>query len=319
MKLIDKPEIKLLEKLDQRTYDLIDELQKICLSFERVALKLELDYKLAAAIEMDDKKERNVFDEFLCFDGEELVGYIGICGFGGVGEQLEITGMVHPEYRRQGIFTELYREVLKECKRRKVSDFLLLCDKEALPGQSFLQKIKATFKNSEFEMYLNKEFVFNEELLCGITFEKATNEDAIEVEKQNRIYFSDHASLLEAEGADAATIIEDSQEELLLPEEEEKKGLLIYLAKKEDKIIGKIHLQINTQVGGIYGVGVYPEYRGKGYGRAVLLFAIQEFKRRNVEQVMLQVSAVNPTALGLYQSCGFGITSTMDYYTVRVE
>ncbi|MFT4143170.1 MAG: GNAT family N-acetyltransferase [Mobilitalea sp.] len=319
MKLINKPEIKLIEKLDQKTYDLIDELQNECLSFERVALKLELDYKLAAAKEMEGKKERNVIDEFLCFNGEKLIGYIGICGFGGVGEQLEITGMVHPQYRRQGIFTELYQEVLKECRRRKVSNFLLLCDKESLPGQSFIKKINAVFKNSEFEMYLNKEIVFNEELLCGITFQKATNEDALEVEKQNRIYFSDHPSCLEAEGTDAAANSEDIQEELLLPEEEEKRGLLIYLAKKNGKIVGKVHLQVNTLVGGIYGVGVYPEYRGKGYGRAVLLFAVQEFKRRNVEQVVLQVSAVNPTALGLYQSCGFCITSTMDYYTVRVE
>ncbi len=319
MKLIDKPEIKLMEKLDQKTYDLIDELQKECLSFDGVALKLELDYKLAAAIEAEGKEERNVIDEFLYFNGEELVGYIGICGFGGVGEQLEITGMVRPGHRRQGIFTLLYQEVLKECRRRKVSNFLLLCDKASLPGQSFLRKISAAFKNSEFEMYLKKEYAFNEDLLCGITFQKATNEDAIEVEKQNRIYFSDHTSFLEAEGTEAATNCENMQEELLLPEEEEKRGLLIYLAKKEDKIIGKVHLQVNTLVGGIYGVGVYPEYRGKGYGRAVLLFAVQEFKRRNVEQVMLQVSAVNPTALGLYQSCGFCITSTMDYYTIKVE
>ncbi len=319
MKFIDKPEIKLLEKLDQKTYELINELQNQCFNFERVALKLELEYKLAAALEMEGKKERNVIDEFLYFDGKELIGYIGICGFGGVGEQLEITGMVHPGYRRQGIFTELYQEVLKECRRRKVSSFLLLCDKESLSGQSFLRKICADFKNSEFEMYLNKEIVFNDELLCGITFQKATNKDAVEVDRQNRIYFSDHVSFLEAEGTDATTNNANMQEELLLPEDEEKRGLLIFLAKKEDNLVGKVHLQVNTQVGGIYGLGVLPEYRGKGYGRAVLLFAVQEFKRRNVEQVMLQVSAVNPTALGLYQSCGFCITSTMDYYTVRVE
>ncbi len=61
-----------------------------------------------------------------------------------------------------------------------------------------------------------------------------------------------------------------------------------------------------------------PEHRGKGFGRAVLLGAIEKLKEANVNAIMLQVAAENATALGLYKSCGFVETSTMDYFKYKI-
>ncbi|MFC4304303.1 GNAT family N-acetyltransferase [Cohnella boryungensis] len=60
-----------------------------------------------------------------------------------------------------------------------------------------------------------------------------------------------------------------------------------------------------------------PEYRGKGYGRATLLKAIDKLKEANAGDIMLQVAVENANALRLYQSCGFVETSTMDYYELH--
>jgi ribosomal protein S18 acetylase RimI-like enzyme len=64
---------------------------------------------------------------------------------------------------------------------------------------------------------------------------------------------------------------------------------------------------------------VLPEYRGRGFGRELLLKGIAKLKEANAREIMLQVAAGNDRALGLYQSCGFVETSVMDYYKFTIQ
>jgi ribosomal protein S18 acetylase RimI-like enzyme len=312
MKKIMTPWVKLAEYINREDYNQISALQAECINADKITLKLELDYKLAAA--MEDNKGTGLKDvnEFMYYDGNLLIGYIGICGFGGQGMPLEITGMVHPDYRHQGVFGKLHELVLAECKRRNSGNVLILCDKKSTSGQRFVEKTGADYKNSEYEMYLQPNYPEpDERLFCGITLRKASNSDAYEVARQNAIYFGADESPSQA--TDETSIPMDN---ILLPEEEEKRGITIYLAQKDKQIIGKVNLDTNTEVGGIYGLGVLPEYRRKGYGRAVLLKAVEKLKEGNIKNVMLQVATEDARALNLYQSCGFRETSTMDYYNL---
>jgi len=149
-------------------------------------------------------------------------------------------------------------------------------------------------------MYLhkNEKSSLAEIIVDDIIFRKATNEDAKEVARQNAIYFeSDY-----------------DETDMIMPEEEEKRGMSIYIVENNDGIIGKVHLQLINGVGGIFGLGVLPEHRSKGYGRKILLKAIEALEAMKAESIMLQVEAQNSNALNLYKSCGFVETSTMDYY-----
>ena len=306
------PWIKLKQYLEKEDYNRIYDLQEQCTRYDPIALKLELDYKLAVAQESTGNTGIQGSNEFLYFMGEQLIGYIGICSFGGQGAPFEVTGMVHPDYRRQGIFTQLYELVLAECNRRNSGEVLFLCDKASGSGQAFLKKIDAAYKYSEFEMYLRGDHPKpTENQLCGVIFRKAVNEDAYEIARQNAIYF----------GEEVPEVLPDDVENasgILLPEQEEKRGMTIYLAEKDGRTIGKVHLQIDSAaVGGIYGLGILPEFRGNGYGRAMLLRAIEKLKETQVKEIMLQVAAENAAALNLYKSCGFMETSVMDYFVLH--
>jgi len=214
--------------------------------------------------------------------------------------------MLCSQYGQETLKLELDYKLSDAKNASESAGILLLCDKKSDSGREFLNRIGAVYKYSEFEMYLGDEHKgTSKELPHEIIFRKASNEDAGEVARQNAIYFSDRA---EQEDKDAPVEI------LLLPEEEEKRGMTICLAEAEEKIIGKVHLQVSSGIGGIYGLGVLPEYRGKGYGRAVLLKAIEKLKAVKAEQIMLQVAAENEKALSLYKSCGFEETSVMDYF-----
>jgi ribosomal protein S18 acetylase RimI-like enzyme len=57
--------------------------------------------------------------------------------------------------------------------------------------------------------------------------------------------------------------------------------------------------------GGIQNLGVVPEYRGLGLGRALLLKALAGFAAVGVPRAFLEVTATNQPAVRMYRSVGF--------------
>jgi ribosomal protein S18 acetylase RimI-like enzyme len=287
--------IKLKEKLDENDYADINKLQKLCFEEDSITLKLELDYKLSRS-EQQGTSLNNI-NEFMYYDKDKLVGYIGICEFGR--GTMEVNGMVHPEYRRRGIFKRLFSLVKDEWQKRESKKMLLLSDNNSIAGLEFIKSTEAIHAHSEYEMFLKNE-VDKNSILNNVVLRKAMNEDGREIALQNSIYFN----------------MEFKEEDISMPEEEEKCGSYIYMAEVNNKIIGKVHLEISDGIGGIFGLGVLPQHRKKGYGRAILVGAIEKLREKNSKDIMLQVEAKNSNALNLYKSCGFQETSTMDYYEV---
>jgi ribosomal protein S18 acetylase RimI-like enzyme len=298
MQAVMNPYIKLKENLCFHDYEEINNLQQLCFQYDQTTLKLEIDFKLnRAGIKID---RLNNINEFMYYENDKLVGYIGFCYFGG--NAIEINGMVHPEYRRRRIFTKLFSLVKEELGKRERPKILLLCDHNSISGQEYIKNTGAVYCHSEYEMYL-RDYSKQDSIRKNIVFRKATNQDAKEIARQNAIYFEEDLK----------------EEDIVMPEEEEKHGSLIFLAEADSEIIGKVHLEIIDKVGGIYGLGVIPEYRGKGYGKEILTQSIKKLTEKDVQEIMLQVAVKNKTALNIYKSCGFQETSTMDYYEIIVS
>ncbi len=64
------------------------------------------------------------------------------------------------------------------------------------------------------------------------------------------------------------------------------------------------------RTGAIQNVGVVPEHRGLGLGRALLVQSLLGFRARGLKRVMLEVTAENSPAIGLYKGVGFRHTRT---------
>lgn len=64
-------------------------------------------------------------------------------------------------------------------------------------------------------------------------------------------------------------------------------------------------------VGAIQNVGITPEHRGQGLGKAIVLKALEGFWLSGLTTARLEVTALNRVAVGLYQSLGFRVTRVL--------
>jgi mycothiol synthase len=89
-----------------------------------------------------------------------------------------------------------------------------------------------------------------------------------------------------------------------------------FLAERDGRLVGfhwtKIHGQAGREgghaheaMGEVYVVGVDPDERGTGLGRALTLLGLHYLRSRGLFQVMLYVDESNTAAIGLYESLGF--------------
>lgn len=64
-------------------------------------------------------------------------------------------------------------------------------------------------------------------------------------------------------------------------------------------------------IGAIQNVGVIPEHRGLGLGRALVIQSLHSFRHCGLATGFLEVTASNRPAVKLYQSLGFEITQVL--------
>ncbi len=85
-----------------------------------------------------------------------------------------------------------------------------------------------------------------------------------------------------------------------------------WLVSGPDGYAGTIQgLYGENRQGGIQNLGVVPEYRGLGLGRAALLRALDGFMAVGVRRAYLEVTATNAPAVRMYRQVGFRAFKTL--------
>jgi ribosomal protein S18 acetylase RimI-like enzyme len=103
--------------------------------------------------------------------------------------------------------------------------------------------------------------------------------------------------------------------EQLLPSGIATDDMLLLMAEEAGgEVVGWVWLSLKTPRGGdeyawIYAIEVVADYRGKGYGHALLAAAESELRSRGVPAVGLNVFGPNVIAQRLYASAGYELMS----------
>lgn len=261
----------------------IKTLQKICENEGGFQLKLNFD--------MLENRIGNKKEDFFHYEDGRLVGFLGCYGFG---DKVEICGMVHPDYRRKGIFSKLLEMGLGESKTRYPL-VLLNAPTDSQSAKQFLRNLPCEFSFAEYQMkWQETELSVDPNVTLRQSF---TNEDW-EAEIQLEVM---------GFGLNENDAREFNQ---LIKERSSDQRLLIEF---QGKTAGKIRLAESNGEAWIYGFTVFPELQGKGIGRKALSRVVKMEHQKGLP-IFLEVEAKNAHALRLYETCGFRSYHSQDYY-----
>ncbi|PLT30917.1 GNAT family N-acetyltransferase [Peribacillus deserti] len=259
-------------------------LQRICEEEEKIQLKLNWDT-------LEQRSEAELREHSVFVHGR-LVGFIGFYDFG---SKVEICGMVHPKYRRQGIFTKLYQNAMEEAEKRKFREILINAPSNSQTAKLFLNHIPFQYAISEYQMKWHESPLESEQ---EVTIRQRTEEDTeLEIELDVKCF-----GLLRHEAVKFHT------------ENRKERNQQSYIIEHEGKAVGKMRVScMDQKESWIYGFAVLPEYQGKGIGRQALKAVIRQ-EQESGHEIFLEVEAKNQHALRLYTSSGFQPYYTQDYY-----
>ncbi|WP_057776185.1 GNAT family N-acetyltransferase [Cytobacillus dafuensis] len=261
----------------------IKELQHVCEEGECFQLKLNWD--------MLQTREANEINDFFHYEDGELVGFLGLYGFG---NKAEICGMVAPNYRRKGIFTQLYYQAEKVLEERGFKKILLNTPSSSDSGKGFLQSIPCSYSFSEHQMrWEETELIHKEE----VNLRRSTPND-LETEIQLDVQCF-HFEEDEARDYNVRIKREIMEQ--------------FYIIESAGKPVGKMRISHSDGEAWIYGFAIFPECQGKGIGRKALTNVIIK-EHKDGFPIFLEVEAKNAHALKLYESCGFTSYHSQDYY-----
>lgn len=264
-------------------------LLEVCNAYEGLSLKLDVWM-------LRSRKGKEVND-FLYYEDGKLVGLLALDEYGaGV---KEFTGMVHPEYRRRGIFSKLLAVAKEEARARGTERLILICERFSRSGQAFVETCDATYDFSEHKMVL-ADFKEREEYKGSISLRKAGPED---VEDLAMITATSFGHSMEGTKRNILRNIENPH-------------VQYYLGQRGDEAVGCLNLDEGEKEFGIYAFAVLLPYRGRGFGRQMLELVIKEVRAVSEKGIALEVETGNDIAIGLYRSCGFRETTTYGYYTI---
>jgi ribosomal protein S18 acetylase RimI-like enzyme len=273
--------------LNNKKLNDIRTLQSICEKHDRIKLKLNWDML----------KQRSILeDDYFHYKDETLIGYLALYGFG---DQYELCGMVHPESRGKGVFSQLLSKAQNSLKERNARSLLINVPGSSVSGKSFASSINAVYDFTEYEM--KWEPLGQLPLSEGLMIREMQEDDIPYCIKLDIECFGQSHS-------DAEAMVRQ------ISKESGQRRLMI---EAGGNTVGKIRVQRTQDQSFIYGFAVDPLYQGKGIGQKALSHIVRE-ESLWTHNIFLDVAAANTNALKLYEKSGFKSIYSQDYYQFNI-
>lgn len=87
-----------------------------------------------------------------------------------------------------------------------------------------------------------------------------------------------------------------------------------FVALLAEKVIGYIGLWTMWEEGHVTTFAIHPRYRGKGFGKKLLQYALEYARVRGCRHVLLEVRVSNARAQSLYRGFGFRVIGVRSRY-----
>jgi ribosomal protein S18 acetylase RimI-like enzyme len=292
--LLAKQGLVIPHGMNERQLQDVRELARICNKADSIELKLNKS--------MLEKRPEADSNDFLWYEQGKLVGFLALYHF--VPKEAEVGGMVHPEHRRQGIFSALTKAAIESAKAQGVPALKFVCPHQSASAQAFLRANKTIYSFSEFGMRLVEQVTpaGDEQPRVALRLGKLA---------QRELMIRMDSMGFESPEEDSIAIVD-----MILSNHAEDLPYIAYNDRLEP--VGRINTHIRDGNAHFFGFSVLPEHRRKGYGQQILHTAIQLASEQGLRSMTLEVACHNRKALTLYHQCGFKEHYVNDYYTLTL-
>lgn len=273
--------------------DDIKYLRRLCEQADGLFLKLNED------LLRSDTRGDN-FDYFRYDADGALIGFLALYGFG---DQFEVCGMVRPDCRRQGLFTQLWNEALASGALDTAESILLNAPKASDSAAAWLRTLHCRYSFSEYEMKWQDDVPGSLDEAPGtpVSYRPFQPEDFPTVV---RLY----ADGFEMKESEVSSMIDEER-----PNASRTRSMIV----RRGETVGTLVLDYDIPgESSIFGLVVDDAYRGQGIGRSILRQIIRSERERG-QQILIGVETENEHALRLYESCGFRAYTVQDYYELK--
>lgn len=239
--------------------------------------------------------------DFLFYHQRKLIGTISLYDFEET--TYEVSAVVHPKYRRQGIFTEMMAEVLPHIRQQQKQSLVFLIAENAKPAHICLNKLAAQYQYSEYvlEKSCNQYTGYTADLLVL----PAKNKDL------------DFIVSLDAKGQD---LDKNSLKERYKSALKSRKREILMVMNNQKKIVGKIHLKWHHDYVWLHNEHVILQDKKLQNNTADFFNAIIGFLSQKTDHPMrINVQSYEKDNLSLYQELGLSPIQRTDYWIMPLN
>jgi ribosomal protein S18 acetylase RimI-like enzyme len=286
--------IKAYNTINEEIINQIREVEASCKIYDGSKGDIYLDTSLNVYPEMNSL--------FLLYKDSSLVSVLFI--FMPSTEVAEVSAFTLPEHRQKGYFKKLLKEAAKELIKYGPPELLLVCETQSKPGFEAVKNIEGELEFTEYFLrYKGSLNVSKNHQLLRIKLQEASLKDfEVIVELRQQIFNESYE--------DVKSIVQNTMQ---------SENRIQYIATLEDDPVGVGAVSFDKDEVSINGLGISPQYQGKGYGRELLTLIIHELQKKGVQEITIDVNSSNENAFHLYKSCGFEVETAFDYYKVNID
>lgn len=240
-----------------------------------------------------------------------LTGYIEVHRELEIG-RLVLTGGVHPAHRRRGLGGRLLEAGLKCGVGLRAERLHVPVAERDTASQGFIEKRGFALVRRQHQMGLTQCDNVPPPMPSGFVVGHFVPGDEESLCALQNLAFAEHwgfcPNTVEEVRYMVNVVCPPAEGVLFISSEGRRVGYCWTARHPTDKRRGLIHM-----------MGVDPDYRGLGLGRAVLLAGIEYLRSRGAKEIGLTVDCENLAALALYQSAGFSRTGATLWYERELD
>ena len=239
---------------------------------------------------------------FLYYQEGELLGLLTVYADD---EDVEVSILVAPSHRRQGIARVMYRSFEKEMASYPIRSVTFQTERVFLDHHPDLASHWGLVEDEETETWLGRDR----------TPYALDSRSDVKVVLADPYYLDEIAQLHHQAFSDAEETLEVSRR--YITEALKDSDGLLYILLKEAQVIGVCTVDLSGKCNYLYGLAVAEAYRGQGYGSYLTKSVVNQLIAQNDKFFQIAVEDSNVGAKRLYEKIGFAKQTQVVYLKQR--